>query len=53
MTGAEGLRAHVVVQREHFVVDVSLQVPAGATVAVMGPSGAGTVSYTHLRAHET
>ena len=41
MTGAEGLRAHVVVQREHFVVDVSLQVPAGATVAV-------TVSYTHL-----
>lgn len=41
MTGAEGLRAHVVVQREHFVVDVSLQVPAGATVAVMGPSGAG------------
>lgn len=41
MTGAEALRAHVVVQREHFVVDVSLQVPVGATVAVMGPSGAG------------
>ncbi len=36
-----GLSAHVVVQREHFVVDLSLQVPVGATVAVMGPSGAG------------
>jgi energy-coupling factor transporter ATP-binding protein EcfA2 len=41
MTGAEGLRAHVVVPREHFTVDVSLQVQAGETVAVMGPSGAG------------
>lgn len=41
MSGTEGLRARVVVQREHFVVDVSLQVPVGATVAVMGPSGAG------------
>lgn len=41
MTCAEGLRAHVVVPREHFTVDVSLQVQAGETVAVMGPSGAG------------
>lgn len=37
----EGLRARVVVQREHFVVDVSLRVGVGETVAVMGPSGAG------------
>lgn len=36
-----GLRAHVVVPREHFVVDVSLEAAAGETVAVMGPSGAG------------
>lgn len=36
-----GLRAHVVVPRERFTVDVSLQVDAGETVAVMGPSGAG------------
>lgn len=38
---AEGLRARIVVKREHFSVDVSLRVSAGATVAVMGPSGAG------------
>ncbi|PCE13853.1 ABC transporter ATP-binding protein [Microbacterium sp. SZ1] len=36
-----GLRARVVVPREHFVVDVALQVGAGETVAIMGPSGAG------------
>ena len=36
-----GLRAHVVVQREHFTVEVALQVAVGQTVAVMGPSGAG------------
>ncbi|WP_260857349.1 sulfate/molybdate ABC transporter ATP-binding protein [Microbacterium sp. 1.5R] len=36
-----GLRAHVVVGREHFAVDVALQVAGGETVAVMGPSGAG------------
>lgn len=35
------LRAHVVVEREHFAVDVALAVAAGETVAVMGPSGAG------------
>lgn len=39
--GAGGLRAHVVVAREHFVVDVALEVHPGETVAVMGPSGAG------------
>lgn len=37
----EGLRAHVVVDREHFTVDIALTVGAGETVAVMGPSGAG------------
>ena len=36
-----GLHAHVVVQREHFTVEVALQVAVGETVAVMGPSGAG------------
>ncbi|MFS0895136.1 sulfate/molybdate ABC transporter ATP-binding protein [Microbacterium sp. 179-I 3D3 NHS] len=36
-----GLRAHVVVAREHFAVDASLEVAPGETVAVMGPSGAG------------
>jgi molybdate transport system ATP-binding protein len=36
-----GLRAHVVVPREHFSVDVAIEVAAGETVAVMGPSGAG------------
>lgn len=36
-----GLRAHVVVAREHFAVDVALDVAPGETVAVMGPSGAG------------
>ena len=38
---ASGLRAHVVVAREHFAVDVALDVRVGETVAVMGPSGAG------------
>lgn len=36
-----GLRAHVVVAREHFAVDVEVEVEPGETVAVMGPSGAG------------
>ncbi|MFB4349493.1 sulfate/molybdate ABC transporter ATP-binding protein [Microbacterium sp. CR_7] len=36
-----GLRARVVVAREHFAVDVEVRVAAGETVAVMGPSGAG------------
>jgi molybdate transport system ATP-binding protein len=35
------LRAHVVVRRRDFTVDVSLDVAAGETVAVMGRSGAG------------
>lgn len=36
-----GLGAHVVVEREHFTVDVTVEVAVGETVAVMGPSGAG------------
>lgn len=38
---AGGMSAHVVVAREHFAVDVALEVQPGETVAVMGPSGAG------------
>lgn len=41
MTAAGGLRARVVVPREHFTVDVALRAAPGETVAVMGPSGAG------------
>lgn len=47
MTGAEGgaespgLCARIVVDREHFAVDVGLQVAVGETMAIMGPSGAG------------
>jgi len=36
-----GLQSHVIVRREHFTVEVALQVAVGETVAVMGPSGAG------------
>lgn len=36
-----GLRAHVVVERSRFRVDVEIDADAGETVAVMGPSGAG------------
>jgi molybdate transport system ATP-binding protein len=36
-----GLSAHIVVAREHFAVDIALDVAPGETVAVMGPSGAG------------
>ncbi|MFJ6678810.1 ABC transporter ATP-binding protein [Microbacterium sp. NPDC091382] len=36
-----GLRAHVVVDRPRFRVDVALDAAAGETVAIMGPSGAG------------
>ena len=41
--------------------DVSLTIPKGSVYGLLGPNGAGkttliriiTVSYTHLRAHET
>lgn len=39
--GASGLRADIVVEREHFAVEVAVQVAVGETVAIMGPSGAG------------
>ena len=39
MTG--GLHARVVVEREGFVLDVSLSIPPNRTVAVLGPNGAG------------
>ena len=32
---------------------LSVSIREGEAVAVVGPSGSGTVSYTHLRAHET
>ena len=35
------------------LVDFNVQVSAGERVAITGASGSGTVSYTHLRAHET
>lgn len=38
---AAALRAHVVVRRRDFTVDIALEVAPGETVAVMGRSGAG------------
>ncbi len=38
-----GLRARIVVEREHFAVEVAVQVAVGETVAIMGPSGRGIV----------
>ena len=35
------------------VDNLSLDIPAGSFYGLVGPNGAGTVSYTHLRAHET
>ena len=32
---------------------VSAEIRDGELIAIIGKSGAGTVSYTHLRAHET
>lgn len=49
-TAASGVRAHVVVAREHFAVDVAVEVAAGETVAVMGPSGAGKSTLLHALA---
>ena len=31
----------------------SLTIEGGSITGLIGPNGAGTVSYTHLRAHET
>ena len=35
------------------VNNVNLHVNKGDIYGFLGPNGAGTVSYTHLRAHET
>ncbi|CAQ02604.1 ABC transporter ATP-binding protein [Clavibacter sepedonicus] len=40
-TAADGLDAHVVVERPAFRLDVRLRVPAGSATAVVGPNGAG------------
>ena len=33
--------------------DISIDIQEGESIGIVGPSGSGTVSYTHLRAHET
>jgi len=42
--GATGLRAHVVVDRGPFALDVALDVAPGEVVGVLGPNGAGKSS---------
>ena len=37
----------------HALKRVSITVGTSEIVTVVGANGAGTVSYTHLRAHET
>ena len=37
----------------HVLKGISAEIKDGELVAIVGKSGAGTVSYTHLRAHET
>ena len=37
----------------HVIKDVSLDIKSESFTVLVGPSGCGTVSYTHLRAHET
>ena len=32
---------------------IDMEVPSGGIVTLLGGNGTGTVSYTHLRAHET
>ena len=44
---------HVSVEGKPILRGVNLLIRRGETHALMGPNGSGTVSYTHLRAHET
>ena len=37
----------------HALSNLDLIAYPGDRLAIIGPNGAGTVSYTHLRAHET
>ena len=36
-----------------FSLDCSMEVQPGMITGLIGRNGSGTVSYTHLRAHET
>ncbi|MDX1510997.1 MAG: ATP-binding cassette domain-containing protein [Nitriliruptorales bacterium] len=38
---AHGLEAHIVVRRDGWELDVTLEAPAGLTTALLGPNGAG------------
>ena len=42
-----------IIGEKELVRDVDLHVRKGEIYGFLGPNGAGTVSYTHLRAHET
>ena len=44
---------HANVNGKEILKGINLSVKAGEVHAIMGPNGSGTVSYTHLRAHET
>ena len=44
---------HASVEGKEILKGVNLEINPGEVHAIMGPNGAGTVSYTHLRAHET
>ena len=45
-----GLDARVVVEREGFVLDVSVSIPPNRTVAVLGPNGAGKTTLVEVLA---